>query len=364
MSVRIFYPQKDSTIYFYSGSFSNSLINTGNDAILEVNKPINSNYTRALLQFNTTDISTYLDDNSLHLNNTQSLANLRVFTAEAEEIPADISLDIYPVSQSWDNGIGKANFSPIETGSVNWYYKTDGVLWNTLSSGGGTYVTSSTSYASFSLDESTDIESNITDILVEWISGSVDNNGLIIKRNSTDEATSYGRGNLKYFSKNTNTIFRPRIEVYGNDKEYSFTTASDFQHYTGSKQTIIKSSNLKGVYYYDNTTRINFFLRETHPTVGYVTSFDDVDEYQSLYKMFTSSSYRIKDLASNETIIDFNYNYTAVNNDEDGSYINLNMNNFEVDRYYSIAFKYLDQDNNTTFYSDDRNLTFKVVKTY
>jgi hypothetical protein len=76
--------------------------------------------------------------------------------------------------------------------------------------GGGTWYTSSASQT-FNYQTS-DIDMDVTNIVMSWISGSIPNNGFILI--SSDELQSTGSGfTLKFFSRDTNTIYYPYLDV-------------------------------------------------------------------------------------------------------------------------------------------------------
>jgi hypothetical protein len=72
----------------------------------------------------------------------------------------------------------------------------------------------------------------------------------------------------------------------------------------------------------------------------------------------TSSYYAIKDLATNEYVINFDDNYTQISSDVNGNYFDIYMSGLEPERYYKILIK--TTINNSTIISDD-HYYFKVI---
>lgn len=68
---------------------------------------------------------------------------------------------------------------------------------------------------------------DITPIVMSWISGSIPNNGLMLIH--SDELQSTGSGFvLKFFSKDTNTIYSPYLDMMWDDVTSTFNTGSIF----------------------------------------------------------------------------------------------------------------------------------------
>ena len=97
------FAEKDSTLY--EGSATQSR-NTGLDEILEVRKDMNAdgsvvNVSRALIKFNTTNISESVVAGTIPEN---ARYYLNLYDANSKELTTSQSLFAYPVSQSWVQG--------------------------------------------------------------------------------------------------------------------------------------------------------------------------------------------------------------------------------------------------------------------
>jgi hypothetical protein len=57
--------------------------------------------------------------------------------------------------------------------------------------------------------------------LDEWISGSLPNEGFILKYDSSLESDTNDYGQLKFFSKETNTIYQPKLRIGWDDSSFS-----------------------------------------------------------------------------------------------------------------------------------------------
>ena len=72
---------------------------------------------------------------------------------------------------------------------------------------------------------------DVTDIVNKWVSGSIHNNGFIIKRSGSlglittgsndDEGNTKRFGNLSFFSSDTHTKYPPSLEVEWDDSVWT-----------------------------------------------------------------------------------------------------------------------------------------------
>jgi hypothetical protein len=85
--------------------------------------------------------------------------------------------------------------------------------------GGGTWYTGSYCSQSFAY-KTADVQMDVTSIVNQWLSASIPNNGFILF--SSDELNATGSGfTLKFFSRDTNTIYSPYLDVAWNDAVYT-----------------------------------------------------------------------------------------------------------------------------------------------
>jgi len=61
--------------------------------------------------------------------------------------------------------------------------------------------------------------------------------------------------------------------------------------------------------------------------------------YTDNYALPTSSYYAIKDLDTNEFVVDFDDNFTKISCDNSSNYFDVYMNGLEPERYYKILIK-------------------------
>ena len=82
-----------------------------------------------------------------------------------------------------------------------------------------------------------------------------------------------------------------------------------------------------------NRFRLN--VSPLYPTRQFQTS----SLFTSLNYLPTSSYYALKDLSTNEYIIDFDPTYTKISSDIKGNYFDIYMSGLEPERYYCILIK-------------------------
>jgi len=297
------FPEKDATIY--EDSIHQ---NAGMDQILELQKqlihavgdtPYNS---RILMQFDLTTFSKSLASGETSGSDMKYYLNL--YTDEAVEIPVTYSVYVYPVSQSWQMGNGKRADIPVTTTGVSWNLR-DGVTisgvtgsaWLSGSAGGpgGAYFSGTlaepTKYQqsqSFNY-QTTDLHVDVTNIVEGWLSGSIDNFGFLIKRDNAAEQSILNQGNLQFFSKETHTIYRPRLEAVWKDYTYSPYTTSTTSSSISSSADVSTKITTPTLYY----TTSSFYTGSGVGTgSGYFTQSSDANTwYSESYSWMTSSIY-------------------------------------------------------------------------
>jgi hypothetical protein len=373
MSVYKIFPEKSATIYSFYPT-----LNTGLDEILEISTFESINGTnessRALVKFSTDDITT-----ALNLVDSSSYdAYFKMYLANASSLPLSYSLDCFTLSNEWDQGTGRLGNVPTTTDGVSWKWENhyQGTLWptssytsgttgsfSTDSKGGGTWWTGSLyrSTQQFNKNSSKDIEFEVTDTVRAWYTSSInpfapikiDNHGFLVKHNSLLEFSSSSKVELKYFSDNTHTIYPPCLEIRWDDSHY----------YTGSLPVMISSlfvaslGNNKGEYQQDSVQRFRVNIRHQYP----VRTFQTSSVYLDNHALPITSYWSIKDLDTEEIVIDYDTNYTKISCDTNGSYFDVYMNGLEPERYYKLLIKTVLPDHQQVIVSDN-NFYFKVIR--
>ena len=363
MAVYKIFPEKSATLYSY---YPNK--NTGLDEILEISTFLSYDNTnevsRAIIKFPTDQINDIITNK---VSGSNYDAYLKLYLANASSIPVDYTLLCHPISGSWEKGTGRASNSPETTNGASWKYRNQlsGSTWfstfptGTTGSytgsnlGGGLWYTSSLyqSTQSFTYITSKDIEIKVSNTVNAWVSSSISNNGFILKHSSSFEFTTQSKFELKYFSENTHTIYPPCLEIRWNDFSYS----------TGSLPTVTSDLivasilNNKNEYQQDSVQRFRINIRDKYPARSFQTS----SVYLNNKLLPTASYWSIKDLDTEEIVIDYDTTYTKISADSTSNYFDVYMNGLEPERYYKLLFKTVV--NGNTIVMDD-NYYFKVIR--
>jgi len=379
--------KRDASIY--SGGTTAS-INTGLDEILEINKNVNqsgavSNISRILIDFDYTTIS-----ESIQSGKIPSTAKfyLNLYDATSEEVEAEQSIFVHMVSGSaWKQGTGKLDHSPVTSDGVTYQYrdhenKTPWVSTSVLTDGGSWWLNKTGQYAvssSYALTfDKKDIRADVTDLVKNHIySSSVyPNRGFIVKRKSLhtgsvdfsynpggdatqDESSSDRLGNLKYFSRETHTIYPPKLEVVWDDSKWTTGSLTPLSS-TDLERLKVYFKNLRTEYKEGSVTKLRLVGRELYPTTAFATT---PSELSVKYLPSSSVFYSVKDADTEETIIPYGTG-SVVSCDSTGNYFNLWMNGLQAERNYRFCVKVVSgsgtTDEQTNFYDDD--FEFRVVR--
>ena len=383
MAIFKLFATKDSTIYSLFPQ-----MNTGLDEIIEATTTtfgidIQPAVSRLLIAFDQTEINNLF---STKISSSNWSASLKLFHAKMSGLYTDSIIECYPISGSWNMGIGQYLDVPIQTNGTSWIWQdmSGSQYWNTLPtqsyvtasyynsrySGGGTWYTGSSNAVlvlkqtqSFSYHQSFDLNLNVTDIIKAWYSSSnnigsdtvIQNNGFILKQPTNKEFVNNinAETEMKFFSTDTHTIFPPQLEFKWDN--YIWNTGS-------STNTVITTSNLNidfpnniGTYYNQSLQRFRVNAKPQYPVRVFQTS----SLYTTNYYLPTSSYYAIKDLDTNEFIIDFDTTFTKINADSTSNYFDIYMDGLQPERFYKILIQ-TTIDNSTIVLDED--VIFKVIQ--
>ena len=352
-----------------------------------------SKFSRALIKFDVNAISSSISSGDI--SDPKFVLNMKVL--QQQELPLEYIIYSYPISQSWGMGDGRYADNGSTTGA-SWNYKdystTGGTRWyppnpvpdlyNYLTdesnksvafgNGGGTWyysipntatipsssfcstlTTGSSLIMSQSFDyESSDIKMDVTSIVKSWICGCVPNEGLILLTSEELNTQNVSNGNLGFYSKETNTIYTPYLDVVHDDS--IFTTGS-LSPITNDVQLSVVLKNVKKQYKSNSVARISVFARERFPLKNFTKGTQQTAFLTPKY-LPTDSQYSIKDTETEEVIINFDEG-TKLSCDSNGNYFMLDMSGLPQERYFKILIK---TEVNGAIEVFDNNTYFKVVR--
>ena len=381
MAVYKLFPYKDATMYSLYPQ-----MNTGIDPITTIsnlNIAIDSNpqVARFLTEFVQEEIEDVINNK---ISGSQWDVNFRSFIATAQGVVESTDLSVHPLAQSWFNGTGTYLDVPQTTDGCSWLspnFYNSGIAWSSsgtdstdhyvtssfnssfTSAGGGAWYYSGSDGTEYEVTQSFDTRStkdlnvNVKTIVEKWYSGSFENNGFITKWENSVEFNENIQIQpvMQFYSVDTNTIYPPQLEFKWDDYNTVLTGSA-----TGS---IVTTTNLAtslaenpGYFTPESVNRFRFNLAPKYPKPVWTTS----SLFTEVNYLPTSSCYAIKDLDTNEFIIDYDTTYTKLSSDINGNYFDVYMNGLEPERYYKICIK--THINGSTLILDD-NYYFKVVNT-
>ena len=366
--------------------------NYGNDEILELKKDFVDlyavepwNISRILTQFDYSVISSSIHNGKIarpaNTNNftlphvLSSSFYLRYYEVSGQnELDKSYTLETAPLSQSWDEGTGKHYDNPKTAGGVTWdsgsssswsvtpgsnsYSGSANIIGTAKRSGdgGGVWMTGSryngSSVQSFS-NQSADIEIDVTNIVHDHLSGSIENYGFITKFSGSQEFDT-NPINLKFFSRNTNTIYQPKLEVRWNDCSYATPVGANYLTMSGEIENHIFIKGLQPKYREDEWVKFRLGCRKKYVTKTFTESMLT----SSFFVPKGSGSYSIVDVSTETPIVPFGA-YTSMSADGTGMYFEQNLNTFEPGRYYKVLFKLKYDDGQEHIIDNDEE--FKVI---
>jgi|TARA_R110002074_G_scaffold119673_2_gene252979 hypothetical protein len=376
MAVYKLFPAKDTSLYSMYPT-----MNTGIDPILQIsnlNFAVDSSpsVARSILQFDDSEIANVLENK---VGSKTWDAQLRCFIATAQGVVEDSTLELFPVYNGWNQGTGTYLDEPITT---------DGAAWNSPLFGGGDawdiggaslgytssynptyapqgggswYLSSSDGVTQYPVTQSFDPRSEkdlsvyVKSMVEDWYSGSLSNNGIIIKWENAAEFSTNKQVQpvMQYYSVDTNTIYPPELDIKWDDSVWntgSSTTTELFQ-----PNAFIALADNVGTFYSESVNRFRINCRPKYPAQVWSTSSLYTKQY---YLPSGSAWYAVKDLDTNEYVVPFDSRYTRISADVSSSYFDIYMNGLQPERYYQILIQ-VDSEGSTTVYDD--NYYFKVI---
>ena len=392
MAVYKIFPTKDTTLYS-----TYPAMNTGLDAILEVSNILeitgNPGVARYLIEFNTEEIKNIISN---QIGNSEFNVYLKNFISEAQGLNQSTKLEVRPIAQEWTNGTGHYLDNPKVDNGCSWAFRrvSGSGIWNmtgsingfqytgsfdstySVSGGGswfydvnGSYVASgyvvpgymqgsnlnlNSTSQSFALRDPKDIEIPVKSIIDVWNNDSIPNYGFIVKLSGSAEfnTSKYFQPILKYYSIDTNTIYPPQLEFRWRD--YTSVISPTSSLIVSTSDIKLSLSENPQEFNQNAVNRFHINVSPLYPT----RVFQTASLYTNLNYLPTSSYYAVKDLDTNEYVINFDTQYTQISSDSTGNYFDIYMNGLEPERYYSVLIK--TEINGSTLIIDDDNY-FKVI---
>jgi len=289
-----------------------------------------SSVRRAVLQFSPADIARAATFASQSISGSWK-ADLVMHLATAQNLNTTYSLEAYALDQPWAMGTGQFAQVPQSTNGVSWTYTgpyQNSPAWNDE---GGSFDTALSGSQFFDYMSNKDINMDISDIMEAWITGSADNYGLIVKHPDYIEQNTASFMDLKFFSVDTHTIYPPNIQFKWADSYYYPQGAN----YVLTDQITVVIANNPGTFRQNEVYKMRTAVRYTYPP----RTFSTQSAYLNQLYFSENTYWSLQDIKTNETVIDFDPEYTKLSADSIGNYFTLYTSGLEINRYYRILIK-------------------------
>lgn len=384
MAYYFLFPEIDTTLYSHP---DRKEMNAGSDEILEIVKERGTTNSilypsRIILKFKNEEIQTTIRDVIGSSNfNTKSTASLQLTAAEPKNLISTLNLNLFAISQSWDEGTGRYSNLPTSSNGASWRYRNNTTIateWTTasfgagstgsvenstqLTPGGGVWYTGSgfTSTQQFLVGDTLDTNFNVTDIVKKHSASlfasdtyptGIENNGFLIKKpKAIEENISASFGELQYFSTDTHTIHPPKLVFKWDD---SLHNSQSFAKQSGELSVSLYRNQEE--YNQNDEATFRIHIRDKYPTRQFASS----SNFLNIGYFTTSSYYSVRDAHTEQEIIPFDNNCTKLSADSDGMYFKIYMKGLQPERYYRVLFKHTNNEGTKVY---DNDYYFKVVR--
>ena len=390
MAYYFIFPEKDATIYSHPNRTD---LNTGHDEILEIVKEKGNSDphyypSRVLIKFKNEDIQSAILNKVGPgvFNNGISQVCLQLLSSEHKNLEEVLNLDVFAISQSWEEGTGRYSNFPSSSNGCTWIHRNNGSTetrirdkWTTssfgpgstgsisssvITEGGGVWYTGSGFQSSqqFLTGDNLDTNIDVTSIVQKFSSSlfsntqyptGIDNHGFLIKQPDVIEVDTSGSfGELKYFSTDSHTIYPPRLVFKWDDSIYPSEFTSSAKQ---SGELNLSLYRNKEEYNQKDEAIFRIHVRDKYPTRQFTSS----SNFLNVGYLTTSSFYSIRDAHTEEEIIPFDTRFTKLSADSEGMYFKVFMEGLQPERYYRILFKNINNEETIVY---DNNYHFKVVR--
>jgi hypothetical protein len=182
-------------------------------------------------------------------NNIPTAGNVKFYLKLSNAVhpfstPRNFSLKVQAVSRSWDEGTGMDMEKYLDAGFANWEYAKSGEQWVNQ---GGDYHSSPVYYQTFEVGNE-NLNTDITDLVEEWIAGSKENNGIGVMLSGSHESGSVNSFyTKKFFTRGSEFFFkRPWIEA-----QFDSSKKDDRKSFYNSSSLAPAEDNLNLLYLYN-----------------------------------------------------------------------------------------------------------------
>ena len=201
--------------------------------------------------------------------------------------------------------------------------------------------------------QSADVKMDITNIVNAWISNTIPNYGLIVMHSHETDSIDYGK--LRFFSKETNTVYSPYLDVAWDDSTFDTGSGTSSLSQIDIVNAVVAMKNMSSIYKYGSIPRLNVTSRVRYPIKTFTNKLSDYLEPAFLPH---DTFYSIRDAESEDVIVPYD-TYTRLSVDSNGNYFLLDTTGLPQERYFSISIRTEQSGSILTF---DIPTTFKISR--
>jgi hypothetical protein len=328
MAVVRVHPNKSNTIYS-----DKPYMNSGKDQIIELTSDKLA-ISRILLGFSVPEISSIINSLTVPWS-----AFLKLYIANESGLPENYIVQVKKIASEWKEGTGNALNEPETHSSSTWIFTdtesqtkwidniSSGVTtsYNPDSPGGGNWYSSEN--ADIEITKATDnyLYVEVSDLIETLVTGL--GTGLLVKLHSNHEGNYNERINVKYFSEDTNTIYKPVLEIRYNDSEY--TATDNIVNNLDINVSIARPYETVSL-----TDIINFKigLNQTFKSKTYTTVYSPI----RILNIPNGSYWQLRDVITGEIVIAGSPTTTKISCVNNVNFFTLNLRNLYKHRYYTF----------------------------
>ena len=260
MSIKRYIADADNTItnaYKASLTIRGTGSNMGASDVLEVfsiygqESSSSIETSRVLINFPISDIAADRTSGTIPISGAVNF-RLNMYNAEhSETLPTSFTLNVAPLSRSWDEGTGLDMEEYTDIGASSWERSTHSTFWN--DAGADMWpATSSFSLFSQSFDGGTEnLEVDITGLVEEWLAGAKPRYGVAISLLGSQEDDNNSYYTKRLFARGSEFFFkRPSLEARWdsavNDNRGNFYLSSSLASSADNKNTLYLYNYVRG----------------------------------------------------------------------------------------------------------------------
>lgn len=307
--------------------------NTGRDQIIELTSN-QLDISRILLGFSTEEIDAVITGLS-----TPWSAYLKLYIAYESGLPESYSIEVKKIASEWTEGTGNYLNTPETQESSTWSFsntKTN-TYWsdNTGANVDMSYLPSSVGggnwYNNESVTKTVDkltenyLYVEVTELIETLVTGT--GTGLLLKLAEVNEFNFNERINVKYFSEDTNTIYKPVLEIRYDDSEYDATT-----NIIDSLDIAVSVLNGFDTLSLNDEVKVTLGIKKHFTPKTYSTIYSP----KHILNITDGSYWQLRDSITGEIVISGSNESTKISCVDDVNFFTFNTKNLYKHKYYTF----------------------------